>query len=79
MTDGYLMTAREVAEFTGFSEGTIRHWVSQGRIPYVRFSARCVRFLRSDIENWILQKAVVPHADGQVLRHLGKGNRTYAD
>ena len=48
-----LLTAAEVATLTGFAEGTIRHFVSQRRIPVVRISARCVRFRRSDIEEWI--------------------------
>jgi excisionase family DNA binding protein len=48
-----LLTAVEVARLTGFAEGTIRHFVSQRRIPFVRISARCVRFRRSDIESWL--------------------------
>jgi len=53
-----LLTVREVAALTGFSEGTLRHWVSQGRIPFVRISARCVRFRRTDIESWLETKVV---------------------
>ena len=45
-----LLTAAEVAELTGFAVGSIRHFVSQRRIPFVRISARCVRFRRSDVE-----------------------------
>jgi excisionase family DNA binding protein len=48
-----LLTAAEVAELTGFAEGTIRHFVSARKIPVVRFSARCVRFRRSDIDSWL--------------------------
>jgi excisionase family DNA binding protein len=54
-----LLTAAEVAALTGFAEGTIRHFVSQRRIPVVRISARCVRFRRSDIESW-LERLLVP-------------------
>jgi excisionase family DNA binding protein len=54
-----LLTAAEVAALTGFAEGTIRHFVSQRRIPFVRISARCVRFRRSDIESW-LERLLVP-------------------
>jgi excisionase family DNA binding protein len=60
MTDDDLLTVQEVAGITGLSVGTLRHWVSQGRIPFVRFSARCVRFRRSDIETWIAEKVVAP-------------------
>jgi excisionase family DNA binding protein len=48
-----LLTAAEVAKLTGFAEGTIRHFVSQRRIPFIRISPRCVRFRRSDIEAWL--------------------------
>jgi excisionase family DNA binding protein len=53
-----LLTVREVAALTGFSEGTLRHWVSQGRIPFVRISDRCVRFLCVDIQAWLAAKRV---------------------
>jgi excisionase family DNA binding protein len=54
-----LLTAREVAALTGFAEGTIRHWISAQKIPFVRISNRCVRFRREDIEAWIAEKSVV--------------------
>jgi excisionase family DNA binding protein len=53
-----LLTIREVAEHTGFSTGTLYHWVSQGRMPVVRFSARCIRFRRSEIDAWLEQLSV---------------------
>ena len=53
MKERILLTAAEVAELTGFSEGTIRHFCSQHRIPVVRSSSRCVRFRRSDIDSWV--------------------------
>ena len=55
-----LLTAAEVARLTGFAEGTIRHFVSERRIPVVRISARCVRFRRSDIESWIAERLIPP-------------------
>jgi excisionase family DNA binding protein len=64
-----LLTVAEVANLTGFAEGTLRHFVSQKRIPVVRISARCVRFRRSDIEAW-LEQMLIPsaptHSDGEV-------------
>ena len=60
MRDGkILMTVVEVAELTGFAEGTLRHWVSQKRIPFVRISNRCVRFRKEDIQRWIAKKIVM--------------------
>lgn len=54
-----LLTVAEVSKLTGFNEGTLRHWISEGRIPFIRISLRCVRFRRSDIEEW-LEGRLVP-------------------
>lgn len=48
-----LLDIEEVAALTGIKTGTLYHWVSQRRIPFVRFSARCIRFRRSDIDSWL--------------------------
>jgi excisionase family DNA binding protein len=53
-----LLTIREVSQLTGLSVGTLYHWISEGRIPVVRFSKRCVRFRKNDIEEWIAAKVV---------------------
>jgi excisionase family DNA binding protein len=58
-----LLTAAEVAKLTGFAEGTIRHFTSERKIPYVRISARCIRFRRSDIDSWLQQKLVPVKGD----------------
>jgi excisionase family DNA binding protein len=58
--DSPLMDVRGLSALTGLSIGTLYHWVSQKRIPIVRFSARCVRFRRSDIEAWIASRVVQP-------------------
>jgi excisionase family DNA binding protein len=56
--DKLLLDIKAVAALTGFSVGTLYHWVSQRRIPVVRISARCVRFRQSDIEEWIAEKLI---------------------
>jgi excisionase family DNA binding protein len=48
-----LLNVSEVSELTGISVGTLYHWVSERRIPFVRLSARCVRFRRTDLEAWV--------------------------
>jgi excisionase family DNA binding protein len=56
-----LLTVREVAALTGFAEGTLRHWISEQRgMQYVKISPRCIRFRRSDVEEWIAGLVVVP-------------------
>lgn len=52
-----LMTVSEAAEFLGLAVGTIYHMVSQKRLPCVRLSARCLRFRRSDLEEFIANLA----------------------
>src|SRR5262249_9723979 len=66
-----LLTISEVATLTGFHEGTLRHWVSEGRIPFVRISARCVRFRRDAIERWLAALAIEPRRDGEQQRAKG--------
>lgn len=50
-----LLTVSELAERLGISAGTAYHWISQGRLPCVRFSSRCVRFRERDVENLLEQ------------------------
>jgi excisionase family DNA binding protein len=50
-----LLTIRELAERLGISSGTAYHWLSQGRLPCVRFSSRCVRFRESDVQKMLEQ------------------------
>jgi excisionase family DNA binding protein len=44
-----LLTIRELAERLNIAEGTAYHWLSEGRLPCVRFSKRCVRFREADV------------------------------
>lgn len=50
-----LLTVRELAERLGISVGTVYHWLSQDRLPCVRFSSRCVRFRESDVQKMLEQ------------------------
>ncbi|MDQ7781204.1 MAG: helix-turn-helix domain-containing protein, partial [Planctomycetota bacterium] len=47
-----LMTVPEVARYMGVREQTVRKWVCQRRIPYVKIG-RSVRFRREDIEEFL--------------------------
>jgi excisionase family DNA binding protein len=51
-----LINIRELSELIGLNCGTIYHFVSQGRIPVVRISSRCIRFRLADIEAWLESK-----------------------
>jgi excisionase family DNA binding protein len=49
---------KEAAEFLGVSEGTLRGYVCQKRIPHVRFGPRLVRFERRALEKWLAERRV---------------------
>jgi excisionase family DNA binding protein len=50
-----LLKVREVAELTGLSVETLNQWRSQGRhIPYIKLG-KAVRYLRKDVELYILR------------------------
>lgn len=51
--DDHMMTVEEVAEFLRLSPSTIRIWCSKGKIPYRKVGKRSVRFLISDILDWM--------------------------
>lgn len=48
-----LMNYKQVAEFLGLSEGTVKNYVCSGFIPHIRLSSRLVRFRRKDIDAWL--------------------------
>jgi excisionase family DNA binding protein len=62
MSGDHLINVREVAEYIGMAVGSVYHLVSEGRIPCIHLSARCLRFRRSDIDAWINAKANDPAA-----------------
>lgn len=50
-----LIDIRELSELTGISVGSLYHWASEGRIPCVRLSARCLRFSLPAIREWLAE------------------------
>jgi excisionase family DNA binding protein len=49
-----LMTVEEAASYLRLAPWTLRHWVCQKKIPYVRLG-RAVRFRRKDMERFVSQ------------------------
>lgn len=47
-----LLTATEIADFLQVEVKTIYKWSSQGRIPCVKFSGKCVRFDLEKVRAW---------------------------
>lgn len=66
-----LMDIRGASAFTDLSVGTLYHFVSEGRIPFIRISRRCIKFRRSDIEAWLLEKTIFPQ-DAEASRRRTK-------
>ena len=60
MADDRLLDVNEVADLLRLAPGSIYHLVSGKKIPCVRLSARCLRFRRSDIDQWIAAKVDDP-------------------
>jgi predicted DNA-binding transcriptional regulator AlpA len=53
-----LIDIKGVSEWTGLSVGTLYHFVSMRKIPFVRISARCIKFDPPQIRAWIAAKAI---------------------
>jgi predicted DNA-binding transcriptional regulator AlpA len=52
-----LLSEKEAAGDLGFSIRTLQAWrVRGGGPPYVKVSARCVRYRQSDLEEWIEER-----------------------
>jgi excisionase family DNA binding protein len=62
--DSELLTVPEAAELLRLKPSTIRAWVSQRRIPYVKLGGRLVRIRRSDAQA-IIESSLVPVEDHQ--------------
>jgi excisionase family DNA binding protein len=45
-----LFTVKELAQLFSVAPGSIYHWISEGRLPVIRFSKRCVRFRETDLQ-----------------------------
>jgi excisionase family DNA binding protein len=53
-----LIDVHQAANFLSLVPGTVYHLVSQGRLPCVRLSARCLRFRKSELDKFIRQRSV---------------------
>jgi excisionase family DNA binding protein len=59
VTHAPLLTAEQVAEYTGLSVETLAQWRSQRRgIPFVKLSRNCVRYRQVDLDRWLEERIV---------------------
>jgi excisionase family DNA binding protein len=54
---GKLLSVREVADWIGFHQETVRQMAREGRIPHIKVSNR-LRFRPEDIEKWLRLREV---------------------
>jgi excisionase family DNA binding protein len=55
-----LMDKKELAEVLGVTVKTIDKWVSERRLPFVRITGKCVRFIPSEIQAYFVKKETLP-------------------
>jgi predicted DNA-binding transcriptional regulator AlpA len=51
-----LLKIAEAAQFLNVAPGSLYHLVSQGRVPCIHLSKRCLRFRMADLQAWIATK-----------------------
>jgi excisionase family DNA binding protein len=73
MTENRLMNVKDVAAYLGIDPFSVYHWVSQGRLPCVRLSARCLRFRSEDIEQYVASMSNYTAADHVTSDRCSKG------
>lgn len=49
----------DAAKFIGVQKQTMYGYTSQGKIPYSKRGGKLIRFLKSDLVNWIEQNSLV--------------------
>lgn len=55
-----LLTVTEVAAFCNVSKRTVERWISLRKIPYKKFDGWSVRFVRSEVAEWLDKRSVHP-------------------
>lgn len=61
---GPLLTARTVADQFGVSTETVLRWPRRGELPSIHLSNRAIRFVKSEIEEWMRSRARAARGNG---------------
>jgi hypothetical protein len=61
----HMMAERDAAQYLAMRPCTLKAWRNRGKgPPFYRYSGRCVRYMRADLDAWIAKGAApVPDAD----------------
>jgi excisionase family DNA binding protein len=63
-----------LAAYLKIAEGTLRHWVMKGRLPFIKMGSRVI-FSRKQIERWMLEHAQEARAVwGKAKKKAGPGD-----
>jgi excisionase family DNA binding protein len=74
MTENRLMNVGDVAAYLGIDPLSVYRWASRGRLPCVRLSARCLRFRREDIEQFVASMSNSPTTENETSDRIIKRN-----
>lgn len=58
--DEGLLDLAEAAQYLGISPYTLRDWVSQRRIEFVRVGTKVVKFTKAGLDRYIASQTVAP-------------------
>lgn len=72
-----LLTARELADQLGLAPATVLDWFEAGRIPGFKLGNRAVRFRPSEVEAWLEECRVGPHATSTSTEGTTNGCRPH--
>ncbi len=86
MPNDQLLTVIEAAEFLGISPWTMRHWISDGKIEFVKYGNGLVRLKRSVLDAFVAGNTIrarAPHGRAKKARllagtRLGAGDESLA-
>ena len=67
-----LMNKQQVAEAFGLTVKAIDKWVCEKRIPFVKLSKKCVRFVPSDIQAFVDQLRMGPTLEKKTPGRRGR-------
>jgi excisionase family DNA binding protein len=57
-----IINSQQAAELLGIKQRTLRKWVKNNKIPYVRYSVHNIRFNVTDLLEWQELKSFTPEA-----------------
>ncbi len=65
----HYLSEQEAANYLSLSPSTLRNWrVAGGGPPFVKISKRCIRYRRSDLDQWAEARVRKSTADRGFLR-----------